>query len=229
NRRTDRSRGLATRGEPPLAGPTPGRAARSPRRAQGGVTAPAPRREAPPPAQSAPREKPPVSDEVPWEEPPLRDEDAPPWDMDPVPAPKLSPKQAPKQERPAQPAPDPQSKAEQIPAPQASAGGWPGWPAFREQLKGELAVSDYSFLSNSAMAEGRFDGSRLTLWVANDFLRDMLDRPAITRPMGSLCQKLTGVAHQVEVKMGKAPPEDAPAMDALDAFLAQAGDNIIVE
>ncbi|MDE6280698.1 MAG: DNA polymerase III subunit gamma/tau, partial [Oscillospiraceae bacterium] len=113
------------------------------------------------------------------------------------------------------------------------AGGWPGWTAFREQLKGVLAVSDYSFLSNPAMAEGRFDGSRLTLWAANDFLRDMLDRPAITRPMAELCQRLTGVARQVEVKMGKAPPEDAPdaapAMDALDAFLAQAGDNIIVE
>ena len=31
------------------------------------------------------------------------------------------------------------------------------------------------------MAEGRFDGRQVTLWTANDFLRDMLDRPAITR------------------------------------------------
>ncbi len=112
--------------------------------------------------------------------------------------------------------------------------GWPGWPTFREQLKAKLAVSDYSFISNPAMAEGRFDGRQLTLWTANDFLRDMLDRPAITRPMAELCQAFTGMAHTVAVKVGKAPPEAAPApqaapVDALDAFLAQGGPNITVE
>ena len=102
--------------------------------------------------------------------------------------------------------------------------GWPGWPAFRERLKAKLAVSDYSFISNPAMAEGRFDGRQVTLWTANDFLRDMLDRPAITRPMAELCQALTGAAHTVAVKVGQAPPEAA-----LDAFLAQGGPNITVE
>ncbi len=246
NRRTDMELCLVTLCDPTLDGSTAGLSSRIARLEQGGVTAPAPAAETAPKAAPAPRreapppEEPPAPEEVPWEEPPLpeeppaRDEEAPPWDVDPVPAPKPSPKQAPKQERPPQPAPPVQPAVEEeAPAPRTGGSGWPGWPAFREQLKGLLAVSDYSFLSNPAMAEGRFDGSRLTLWVANDFLRDMLDRPAITRPMGSLCQRLTGVARQVEVKMGKAPPEDAPdaapAMDALDAFLAQGGSNITVE
>ncbi|MDE7004714.1 MAG: hypothetical protein K2P08_09805, partial [Oscillospiraceae bacterium] len=118
------------------------------------------------------------------------------------------------------------------PAAEAAGGGWPGWPAFRDRLKGALAVSDYSFLSNPAMAEGRFDGRQITLWTANDFLRDMLDRPAIVRPMVQLCQQLTGMAHGVVVKVGQAPPEAAPAAaeaDPLTEFLAQGGPNITVE
>ena len=127
--------------------------------------------------------------------------------------------------------PAPQPPAPEVPAP--SAPGWPGWEAFRERLKGALAVSDYGFISNPAMAEGRFDGSQLTLWAANEFLKDMLSRPDITRPMAELCRSLTGVSRQVEVRVGQAPPEDAPAHtgagDPLDAFLAQNGGNIIVE
>lgn len=236
NRRTDMELCLITLCDPTLDGSTAGLSARIARLEQGAVTAPAPAAVTPPSTPSAQKQEtpPPASDEVPWEEPPLpdepplRDEDAPPWDVERSAKPK--PRPTPKAE-PA-PIPAPQPKTEEAPAPQAVGTGWPGWPAFREQLKGVLAVSDYSFLSNPAMAEGRFDGSRLTLWAANDFLRDMLDRPAITRPMGSLCQRLTGAAHQVEVKLGTAPPEDAPetpAMDALDAFLAQGGSNIIVE
>lgn len=241
NRRTDMELCLVTLCDPALDGSTAGLSARIARLEQGGVPAapasdaapkapPAPKREAPPPVQSAPPEPSPIPDEVPWEAPPVRDEDAPPWDMEP--APKPAPKQVPRREPEPRPAPPP--AAEEAPAPQGGGSGWPGWPAFREQLKGQLAVSDYSFLSNSAMAEGRFDGRRLILWTANDFLRDMLDRPAITRPMAQLCQALTGAAFQVEVKMGSAPPEDIPAptvqgMDALDAFLAQGGPNITVE
>ena len=72
---------------------------------------------------------------------------------------------------------------------------------------------------------------------AQKMQQDMLSRPDITRPMAELCQKLTGTARQVDVQVGQAPPEDAfpapsaPAagVDALDAFLAQGGSNIIVE
>ncbi len=253
NRRTDMELCLVALCDPSLDGSAAGLSARIARLEQGiaaapvtaAETVPAPgvspasKRETPPPAQGAPREGP--ADEVPWDEPPLpdeppsREEGAPPWDVGPEPPP--APKREPKQEAAPRPAPPSQPPPGETPAPQSPAGGWPGWPAFREQLKGVLAVSDYSFLSNPAMAEGRFDGSRLTLWAANDFLRDMLDKPAITRPMAQLCQRLTGAARQVEVKVGRAPAEDVPAppsasppgMDALDAFLAAGGTNIIVE
>jgi len=254
NRRTDMELCLVTLCDPALDGSAAGLSARIARLEQGIAAAPAPaaekapgpsappapRREAPPP-QEAPREAP--SDEVPWDEPPLPDEPPirnggePPWD-EREPAPRRETRPAPAPADSVQPAS--RLKPEAAPAPPAasqSAPGWPGWPAFREQLKGVLAVSDYSFLSNPAMAEGRFDGGRLTLWAANDFLRDMLDKPAITRPMAQLCQGLTGAARQVEVKVGKAPAEDVsappsanpPGIDALDAFLAAGGTNIIVE
>ena len=53
--------------------------------------------------------------------------------------------------------------------------------------------------------------------------------------MAELACRLTGSAHQVELRVGTAPPEEAPDVgpapvaDALDAFLAQGGSNIIVE
>ena len=237
NRRTDMELCLLTLCDPTLDDSPAGLSARVTRLEQGGIapsqaapTREPPRREAPPPA-------PPAREEVPWEEPPLpdepplRDEDAPPWD-EPMPAP-----QPPRQAARPQPEPSPAPKAEPSPAPTPPPAprdvpGWPGWPSFRERLRGLLPVSDYSFLSNPAMAEGRWDGHMLTLWVANDFLAEQLSRPAITRPMAELTRQLTGTAHQVDVRVGAAPPEEAPAgdgMDALDAFLAQGGPNIIVE
>ena len=239
NRRTDMELCLTVLCDPAL-DPTPaGLSARVARLEQGGGAAPVPRQSqaAAPPREAgpAPRREEPPRNEVPWEEPPLpdepppREEDAPPWDVEPEPRPAAA-----KGSRPApkaQTAPEPAPAAQQ-PAPQGAAEGWPGWPAFRERLKGRLAVSDYSFISNSAMAEGRFDGRQITLWTANDFLRDMLDRPAITRPMAELCQALTGAVHTVAVKVGQAPPEAAPApaqADPLTEFLVQGGSNITVE
>jgi len=236
NRRTDMELCLVTLCDPMLDGSAAGLSARVARLEQGGAPAreqapvpkqtppPAPKRETPPPVEEVPWDEPPLPDE-----PPLRDEDAPFWD-EPEPA-----LREPQQEQAPVSQPAPQPKQETAPTPPAasqSAPGWPGWPSFRDQLKGLLAVSDYSFLSNPAMAEGRFDGTKLTLWVANDFLKDMLSRPDITRPMAELCRKLTGAAHQVEIREGHAPPEGepaAPAADPLEAFLASGGDNITVE
>ncbi len=247
NRRTDMELCLTVLCDPAL-DPTPaGLSARVARLEQGGGPAPVPRQSqaAAPPREAgpAPRREEPPRDEVPWEEPPLpdepppREEDAPPWDVEPEPRPAAAKgsRPAPKAQTAPDPAPSPREEpapAAQQPAPQGAAEGWPGWPAFRERLKGRLAVSDYSFISNPAMAEGRFDGRQITLWAANDFLRDMLDRPAITRPMAELCQALTGAVHTVAVKVGQAPPEAAPApaqADPLTEFLAQGGSNITVE
>ena len=241
NRRTDLELCLAALCDPALDPSPAGLSARVARLEQGMAGGPAPARDqAPSPKQkAAPAPKreappPPPADEVPWEEPPLPEEpplgdlDAPPWDggEPAVPAPAAQPAPA------VQAAPDPAPAVrEEAPAPGVS--GWPGWDGFREQLKGALAVSDYSFLSNPAMAEGRFAGGQLTLWVANDFLKDMLSRPDITRPMAQLCHKLTGSSRQVEVKVGAAPAEEtpgpSPAADPLEAFLSRGGGNIIVE
>ena len=248
NRRTDMELCLAALCDPALDPSPAGLAARVARLEQGGIPAPAPR-EAPAPEQvraaASKRGAPTPVDEVPWEEPPLPDEPPPreenAWegppnrDIPPEPASKTEPVRA------VLPAPDPEPAppppAEEPPAPVPKAPGWPGWPAFRDRLKGVLDESDYSMIGNPAMAEGRFDGKRLTLWAANDFLKDMISRPELLRPMAELCRTLTGTAQAVEVRVGQAPPEtaaapapaDPPGEDPLEAFLAQNSGNIIVE
>ena len=214
NRRTDMELCLVTLCDPGLDASPAGLSARIARLEQGGVAAPP--RPAPPPRRQAP----PPADEVPWEEPPPRDEDAMP-ELEPEPV-----------RPPAEPAPrQAAKKPEPAPAPAPAAGGsWPGWPAFREKLKGVMDISDYSFISNDAMAQGRWDGKEFTLWVANSFLKTMLDKQSFTRVAAELVRQVTGVPAKVSVKEGAAPAEDAPAGgDALDAFLAQGGSNIIVE
>lgn len=135
------------------------------------------------------------------------------------------------------PAAEAPAQAEQPEARPAPAGRWPGWDALKGQLKSVLAVSDYSFVGNSAMTEGSWDGGILTLWTANDFIRDMLDKPAITGPVGRLAQAVLGCPVRVAVQVGRAPKETSPAAapaagdgeDALEAFLAGGQGNIIVE
>ena len=237
NRRTDMELCLVTLCDPTLDGSPAGLNARVARLEEG--VAPAPR------AQAAPRREAPPPEEVPWEEPPLRDEDAVP-ELEipsmPEPAPVRGPEAAsapPPQKKKSRPAP-PSPKVETPPGPSPAAGGsWPGWPAFREQLKGVLAVSDYSLISSDAMAQGRWDGQKLTLWVAVDFLKTALDKPAFLQSVAELARRVTGVPARVVVKEGKPPAETVPAgktagqalpaPDALDAFLARGAENITVE
>ena len=204
NSRTDAELCLITLCDPTLDGSSAGLAARVARLEQGAVVAPSPVRESVPPAQRVPT--PVERRETPVERP------VPPVEQ---PAPAAKPAVA---EAPAQ-------------------GRWPGWPAVRDHLKQTMPVSDFSFLGNSAMVEGSWDGQTVTLWVVNDFIRDMLDKPNIVTPVTRVVSRLTGVQAHMAVKVGNAPKETAPAVplpaeeeeDALEAFLAGAGDNIIVE
>lgn len=239
NRRTDMELCLVTLCDPTLDGSVAGLSARIARLERGGVPAasPAPGAVEQAPAvlqapatapQAAPAKAEPISNQ--------RESDAPPWDVEPRQKPVSKPQ--PNQEQPA-----PVPKAEQAPtAPASGSGGWPGWPAFRDQLKGMMPVSDYSFVGSAAMTEGSWDGRTVTLWTANDFLRGMLDKSSITRPVAELAQRLMGVPARVTVQVGTAPREQvgpgpvqsAPArsedeLDALDAFLAGNQGNIIVE
>ena len=252
NRRTDMELCLVTLCDPTLDTSPAGLNARIARLEQGGASAPArtasmPFSETAPASKAAviPRREAPPPDDVPWEEPPLRDEDAVP-EPDIPPMPEQPPVREPEtipappvREEEARPAP-PAQTAEVRPVPAPTAGGsWPGWPAFREQLKNVLAVSDYSLIGSDAMAQGRWDGRELTLWVANSFLKTMLDKPAFVRSVAEAAQRVTGVPARVSVKEGSPPAGDVPsggnggeappALDALDVFLAQGGSNIIVE
>ena len=228
NRRTDMELCLLTLCDPTLDESTAGLSARIAQLEQGIAAAPKraqpPKREAVTPETAVLRDEPPLP-----EEPPERDEDAVPdlpWDEPPAPKAKSGP--------------EPPQAARRPPEPSSAAGGrWPGWPAFRERLKSRIPVSDYSLISNDAMAQGRWDGRELTLWVAAAFLKSELEKPAFTRVAAELAQEFTGVLPKVTVKEGTAPEEDAvggsagvetPAgLDALDAFLAQGGSNITVE
>ena len=247
NRRTDMELCLVTLCDPTLDTSPAGLNARLARLEQGEASAPAPGKEV------IPARKEPSPEEVPWEEPPLRDEDAvPEWKtlpmlepvlvkgLETVPKPPaqaaeaelISPPQAVKAE------PAPAARKEMQSAPAAS-GSWPGWPAFRAQLKGVLAVSDYSLIGSDAMAQGRWDGQELTLWVTTGFVKTTLEKSAVIKSIAELAGRVTGVPARVSVKEGIPPVEDIPSgealgpasppPDALDAFLAQAGDNIVVE
>ena len=239
NRRTDMELCLVTLCDPALDVSPARLSARIARLEQGEAAAPAPKKEV------IPEREAPTPEEVPWEEPPLRDEDAvPELVIPPMPGPAPAP---PTLGEKAGPVPPPQT-AETGPAPTArketqfapeTGGSWPGWPAFRAQLKGVLAVSDYSLIGNDAMAQGRWDGQELTLWVTSSFVKTTLEKSAVIRSIAELARRVTGVPARVSVKEGTPPVEDVPAEealgpaqsapDALDAFLAQAGDNIVVE
>ena len=247
NRRTDMELCLVTLCDPTLDGSPAGLSARIARLEQGGASIPvrtvserSPETAPAPKMETALRRETPPPEEVPWEEPPLRDEDAVP-ELD-LPA---MPESEPITEPEAAPAPPAQpEEARSVPVPKedtqpapGSGGNWPGWPAFRKRLKSVLAVSDYSLISSDAMAQGRWDGRELTLWVANSFLKTMLDKPVFVQSVAEAARQMTGVPARVSVKEGTAPAEDTPGAaaqapqlpDALDAFLAQAGDNIVVE
>ena len=210
NRRTDVELCLVMLCDPTLDDSVAGLNARLSRLEQGGVPAAQP---APVKAEPKPQPKP-----------------AAPAAEQPKPAPQPV-QQTPKPE----PKPQPQAAA---PVSAAPAAGWPGWTTVRDALKSALPVSDYSFIGMAGMCEGRCDGSTVTLWTANDFVRDMLDKPAITNVVARTVQGMMGVPIHVAVKTGEAPADrTAPAAaapiseeeDALEAFLSGGMGNIIVE
>ena len=123
---------------------------------------------------------------------------------------------------------------EPAPAAPARAGNWPGWAAFREQLKSAVSVADFSFLGNPAMVCGSWDGHELTLWADSDFIRSLVDKPPIVSAVGRMAQQVMGCPARVTVRTGKPPEqgdqagEESP-LDALDAFLSDNEDSVIVE
>ena len=225
NRRTDVELCLITLCDPTLDGSNAGLAARVARLEQGGAVMAAP------PVKAPVREPAPVKADVPI------GPQAVPETPKPAPAEAEVPA-APKAEAAPAPVADVPIGPQSAPAKPKPAAGcrWPGWPSVRDQLKAVVPVSDFSWLGNSGMVDGSFDGQTVTLWAMNDFVRGMLDKPNITGPVAQVVGRITGVQPHVAVKVGSAPKEQPvfipPAeeeVDALDAFLAGAGSNIIIE
>ena len=92
----------------------------------------------------------------------------------------------------------------------------------------------YPFLSNPAAVQGRLEDGVLTLWVDNEFTKNMVGGAHILAELARLASEQTGSTVRCAVKVGKAPEQapQAPAEhDNLDDLLAmgQQFDNIIIE
>ena len=212
NRRTDMELCLVTLCDPTLDDSTAGLNARLTRLEQEGVTVTA--------IPSAPKAEPSLAPKA-----------------EPAPAPKAEPAPAAK----AEPAPAPAPKAEPVSQPKTAppASGWPGWKAVCAACKSVMELSDYGFLGNPSMCGGSYENGVITLWASMDFVRDQLNKPAITGAVARTAQGMMGIPVRVTVVTGTAPPDrpaPAPAasaeqgeVDALEAFLAGNAGNIIIE
>ena len=188
----------------------------------------APEEKQSPPAAETARPAAPAEDLPPWEEerPPLPEEPGERVMEEPEPAPK------PPARTPASKAPAPAEPARQAPA---AGGSSPDlWPGLVAAVK-ERFPSAYPFLSNPDAAEGRLEGEVLTLWMKDDFTKNVAGTPPVLAELGRLASAQTGLAVRCVAKVGR-PPAQAPAAaapehDRLDDLLAfgRQFDNIVTE
>ena len=221
NRRTDAELCLIRLCDVTLDDSLPGLSARLTRLEQlmsGGVPVPSAPKPTPKPAPT-----PAVDDLPPWEEerPPLPPEP----EEHPTPQPPVSREPAPKPESPAA-------------APTQVSGDF--WPSFCAGLKGLVPPSASPYLANPAAVTGTWQDGVLTLWVADDFTKAMLNRPNITEPIARAAAARFGQSARLVFSVGKPPvqptaptpaPAPAPAEDALDQLLdfGSKFDNIVIE
>ena len=118
-----------------------------------------------------------------------------------------APAKAPAQpvQAPAAPAPAPAVSA---PAPSA-VGDAKFWTSLLAALMGKVPMGQYTFLEDSSTAGVYHDGV-LDLWVDSDFVKGMLEKPAVLDPMSSEAARMAGRPVQVFVKVGR-PPVSTPA------------------
>ena len=172
-------------------------------------------------------------DRPPWEEeerPPLPEEPVA-WDAPVEPAARPAPGGAPPEEsRP--------RREEHGRGAGPAADVWPGLAAaMRDKFP-----AGYPFLSNTSMVEGRLEEETLTLWVKDDFTKNMVGAPAVLAELGRLASAQAGCPVRCTLKVGKAPAPKAgavrtdpggesPEHDNLDDLLAfgRQFDNIVTE
>lgn len=223
NRRTDTELCLIRLCDVTLDDSLPGLSARLTRLEQlmsGGIPTPSASRSTPKPA-SKPTPTPVVDDLPPWEEerPPLPPEP----EEHPTPQPPVSREPAPKPEPPAA-------------TPTQVSGAF--WSSFCAGLKGLVPPSAAPYLSNPTAVTGTWQDGVLTLWVADDFTKAMLNRPNITEPIARAAAARFGQSARLVFSVGKPPvqptapaPAPAPTEDALDQLLdfGSKFDNIVIE
>ena len=148
-------------------------------------------------------------------------EDRPPWEEAP-PA-----EDAPLREAPAEPVqagPEPSAPAADIP-----------WPALVAGLREKVPRNAWAYLSRPDMVQGRWSGGILTLWVGEEVVKRVVERPAVLEAARAQAQAQLGRPVQVRVQQGRAPEEpsggSAGTHDPLENLLArgQQCDNIIIK
>ncbi|MGM9607442.1 MAG: DNA polymerase III subunit gamma/tau [Oscillospiraceae bacterium] len=177
------------------------------------------------PQQTAPVQAAPVQAKTP---PVSEPEDLPPWDLDPPPVreepvkapppPRAAPQPTPRPAPQPAPAPRPAAAAPAASqAPAAPAGGDPAfWKALVPALMGKVPMGEYTFLSDPAATVGDYHDGVLTLWTDSDFVKGLLEKPAVLDPVTRECARMAGRSVQVFVKEGR-PPVQAPAAPAAPA------------
>lgn len=124
-------------------------------------------------------------------------------------------------------------KAQKLQNAAQSAGAGDIWPGLVVLVRSKFPAV-YPFLSNPAAVQGRLEDGMLTLWVDNEFTKNMVGGVHILEELARLASEQTGKAVRCVVKVGKAPaqaPQAPEEHDNLDDLLAmgQQFDNIIIE
>ena len=108
------------------------------------------------------------------------------------------------------------------------------WPGLVALTRGKFPAV-YPFLSNPSAVQGRLENGVLTLWVDNEFTKNMVGGAHILEELARLASEQTGSPVRCAVKVGKAPAQDENSSgaehDNLDDLLAMGRqfDNIIIE
>ena len=107
------------------------------------------------------------------------------------------------------------------------------WPGLVTGIRSRFPA-EYPFLSNPASVQGRIEDGVLTLWVIDEFIKDMVGKASILEELARLASTQVGKPVRCAVKVGKAPVEQADSQkkhDNLEDLLAlgRQFDNIIIE
>ena len=144
---------------------------------------------------------------------------------------------APPKERPVQPEKRDEPEEKKAPAPAGLGPVGDFWPGMVADLKGRVPMGEYSFLANPEMVQGRIEGPLLTLWVPNDFVKNMIAKPGILAAVTNRANSLSGGPYRTVVTVGEPPAaasgsEQEKSHDKLDDLLSleeQFGDIIVEE